>query len=486
MSKNVKNKVNPVDTIKDVKYYESAVLKNDYYAADTIISLGIVKKYIQEHKLILVGGIAIDMALKLKGDKLYDDDILPDYDFYSTAHYKDAYMIAENLSKAGLKNITVINANHVSTMRVRVNYIVIADITYVPEKVFNSLLKMSLNYRGLNVVHPHYQMIDQHRSLSIPYENPPREVILSRWKKDMTRYDLLYSYYTLDDAPQYMAFDKVKLISLKKSLVENQCIGGVLGLFYWFNKATKMGYKSKYTGFNKNNFNDRTDEISASMPESHHVISIYSNKINKLYEQFISYHKIDKTEYYTRFLDKIPSKVLLNETWELLDNSGHMIGAHLAYPKDNIYVSNLQHIMMYLLTNYILQKPDNAHKTQDADLYKLYHKYYLVAYDIVKWASALYNKTDNIDRFLPTHLVYGDKNISDSYLNSKRLYLENIKLRPRDNLLQPNIVFPNDLKNNKIQKKYYDFDYTKSHIFNFSGGIVKKMQNRFVDYNIPL
>ena len=40
-------------------------------------------------------------------------------------------------------------------------------------------------------------MIDQHRALSLPYENPPWEVVMHRWKKDAKRYDLLYSIYPL-------------------------------------------------------------------------------------------------------------------------------------------------------------------------------------------------------------------------------------------------------------------------------------------------
>ena len=63
--------------------------------------------------------MAIDYAMRLKGSKLYDDDVLPDYDCYSPNHHYDAYKIAELLMSSGLKNITVINANHTSTMRVR-------------------------------------------------------------------------------------------------------------------------------------------------------------------------------------------------------------------------------------------------------------------------------------------------------------------------------------------------------------------------------
>ena len=179
------------------KEYENIITKNDKFTEDTYIALGLVKKYVCENKLLIVGGMAIDFALRLKGEKLYEDDVLPDYDFYSPNYNTDAYHIAEKLKKAGLNNISVINANHISTMRVRVNYTVVADVTYMPKNIFDKL--PFLVYRDIRIIHPQYQMIDQHRALSYPYENPPWEVITHRWKKDAGRYDLLYSYFPLKD-----------------------------------------------------------------------------------------------------------------------------------------------------------------------------------------------------------------------------------------------------------------------------------------------
>ena len=135
--------------------------------------------------------MSIDFALKLKQhDGIYKDDILPDYDFYSHQHFKDAYDLAQWLNRLGFKNISVINAMHPSTMKVRINFITIADITYIPKVILDNI--PFLKYKGFHIVHPHYQMIDQHRSLSYPYENAPRETIMNRMKKDMKRYDLLY------------------------------------------------------------------------------------------------------------------------------------------------------------------------------------------------------------------------------------------------------------------------------------------------------
>ena len=44
--------------------YENIILKNDKFTEDTEIALGLVKKYVIANKLIIVGGMAIDMALR--------------------------------------------------------------------------------------------------------------------------------------------------------------------------------------------------------------------------------------------------------------------------------------------------------------------------------------------------------------------------------------------------------------------------------------
>jgi hypothetical protein len=52
------------------------VLKNDLEKA-----LHIVKEYIIDNSLMIVGGMAIDLSLRVKDDKLYDEKYqIPDYD----------------------------------------------------------------------------------------------------------------------------------------------------------------------------------------------------------------------------------------------------------------------------------------------------------------------------------------------------------------------------------------------------------------------
>ena len=456
------------------KDYESLILKNDKFTEDTEIALGLVKKYVIANKLIIVGGMAIDIALRLKGSKLYEDDVLPDYDFYSPEYHIDAYRIAELLNTAGLKNISVINANHTSTMRVRVNYTVVADVTYMPKLIFDKL--PTLLYRDVYIIHPHYQLIDQHRALSLPYENPPWEVITHRWKKDATRYDILYNYYPIEvinvKSQIINLMPEIKLSSIN---FKNQCIGGFAGLLYWHNLAVTYGFKEKTI---LGNIYIDSGGIVVEIPEDSHGVSIYSNDIIMLYKSIKDTQGLKKERHYNRFLDKLPYKIIIDNKWELFDNNGYLISAHKL--DNDMYVANLQNIMLYMLTNIILLQ-----KIKDTERGDSFQLGYLLAQNIVKWACSEYknsysaksNKDNKFKVFLPSATVYGDHEISDSYLNAKRLFLENIGERDKIQV-QPKIIFPETFVNGKIPEKYYKFKPSESPILQFDGSETTMFFNR--------
>jgi len=449
------------------KYYENLVIKNDKFTQDTQLALGIVKKYIIENKLIVVGGMSIDYALRLKGSKLYDDDSLPDYDFYSYQYNFDAYQIAERLHSIGLNHVSVINANHTSTMRVRVNYTVVADVTYVPKNIFDSL--PFIMYRGIKIIHPHYQIIDQHRSLSMPYENTPWEVITHRWEKDTIRYDVLYGFYPIE-YPDVISIEHTDKIIIPYNIFENQCISGFAGLLYWHDLATQYGFKEKT---NLGTIEINPGYMTYTIPKDSHGISIYSDNIEKLKSAILTEMSFNKIRMYNKFLDKMPNKIIIDNTFELFDNKGYMISAHKI--DNNIHIANLQTIMVYMLSNFIiLQKIKNINR---GDTFKIG---YLLAKDIVNWAVKLYCKTplDKFKPFLPSPHIFGDIECSDSYLNSKRLFLEKIGDLKKSKL-QPDMIFPETFINGKIPQKHYKFKPENSLILKFDGLETKKLFDRF-------
>ena len=452
------------------KEYENIIIKNDKFTEDTMIALGLVKKYIVKHKLLIVGGMAIDFALRLKGTKLYEDDVLPDYDFYSPNYNTDAYHIAEKLKKAGLENISVINANHVSTMRVRVNYTVVADVTYMPKSIYDHL--PFIVYRDIRIIHPHYQMIDQHRALSYPYENPPWEVITHRWKKDATRYDMLYEYYPLKYTEKNE--DELKLgneITISSIVFKDQCLSGFAGLLYWEFYAKKMGYKNHNISLGK--IQEDTGGYIIQIPVDSHGISVYSDNVIQLRDELVKKYDIKEEHQYNRFLDKLPHKFILNNVYELFDNKGYMLSAYKTI--NNIFIANLQNIMLYMLTNLIILTEINSINNRGYSFYIGY----ITAQSIVKWAGDEYKKSPvkKYMPFLPSAEIYGTTEVSDSYINSKRQFLEKIHNKEKVKL-QPEIIFPETFINGKIPDKYYKFQPDKSSILQFDGAETKKYNNR--------
>src|SRR5688500_11632394 len=98
--------------LENSKSFEYLRDRHDPAYNDLVRAIEIVKKFITDHELIIYGGSAIDYALRLKGDKIYDDKTLavPDLDFYSPTNVEHSYQLADILYAKGFKNVRVIRA----------------------------------------------------------------------------------------------------------------------------------------------------------------------------------------------------------------------------------------------------------------------------------------------------------------------------------------------------------------------------------------
>ena len=180
------------------KHYEQLVLGHETVYNDIVAAIAIVKEFITANKLIVYGGSAIDYALRLHGDSIYNDSSLtvPDLDFYSPTHAEHSYALADILFDAGYTSARAIVATYQRTMRVdAIDNHFIADISYVPPEIFEQL--PYLVYENMRIIHPDFQRIDIHSALSVPYGNPPTEDIFSRWKKDIERFNKLDIHYPI-------------------------------------------------------------------------------------------------------------------------------------------------------------------------------------------------------------------------------------------------------------------------------------------------
>ncbi|GFR89410.1 BA71V-C475L protein [Elysia marginata] len=177
------------------KEFEAVAQVRDADAPTADRALDIVRAFIIERRLILYGGQAIDFALRLKGAQIYPDHQTPDFDFFSPQSVDDAYDLADILRTAGFANVGAIPAIHVQTMRVKTDFIYVADISYTPRAVFDSLPTVA--FAGMRILHPDYQRTDMHLAFCFPFNNPPREDVFHRFSKDLKRFRLLQEHYPI-------------------------------------------------------------------------------------------------------------------------------------------------------------------------------------------------------------------------------------------------------------------------------------------------
>lgn len=169
-------------------------------------ALEVVRQFIADKGLILYGGLAIDYTLRLKGGHIYPEGERPDYDMLSPQNVEHAYELADILAEKGFPSVQAIPALHVQTMRVRVNVVVVADISFAPESLFRALPTVaypgnsSASGAPIRVIHPHWQFMDQHLAFCFPFRDPPMEPVFHRFGKDLKRFNLLQGKYPLPPA----------------------------------------------------------------------------------------------------------------------------------------------------------------------------------------------------------------------------------------------------------------------------------------------
>jgi hypothetical protein len=411
----------------DDDYYEDVVVKRDINYANTKRGLEITCQFIIDNNLVLIGGMAIDMALKHVGHPgIYLNEKLPDYDFLSPDSAKHAGELAHLLCKAGLMNVSAINAYHVTTIRVRVNFISVADIGYCPRVIYDRL--PTINVGKLRVLHPHFQVIDIHRSLSYPFERAYQPVIFHRWKKDCVRYDLIHEAYPVE-ATKHKLSDEMPMamtkIKLNFELLKDDCLAGWAAIWYWRHKES-------------------LDDVMVIAGESVQVFT----------DDFAKYVARSTTppRYFQGRLGHLPRSVHVTidgQAYEVFDNLGLLLSAERA-TKD-MCVAGLQHGMMFLLAKVYIY-PDTSDE--------------LKAYCRALYTDCMF-LVANSERpgVLPTINVYGSRNWDESYMIHRRKFaarLAGVKLETADNI---DSIYPSPPKCKSIIR----FNYGESPYFAISG-----------------
>jgi len=153
--------------------------------------VSIVEKFLKKKKLICYGGTAINNILPI-ADQFYDRNLqIPDYDFFSKKAVQDAKELADIYYKEGFTNVEAKAGVHFGTYKVFVNFVPIADITFLSPKLFDKLQKDAIRVNGILYAPPNYLRMSMYLELSRPAGD------VSRWEKVLKRLILLNKNYPL-------------------------------------------------------------------------------------------------------------------------------------------------------------------------------------------------------------------------------------------------------------------------------------------------
>ena len=199
-----------------------------------------VREFIIQNNGILYGGQAIDFILRKYGSRLYSDDELPDYDFYVPNNVDLAYQLANILREKNIE-VDVIRAIHPQTMRVRVAWYFVADITYLPA----TLNLPTIEYKGMKIMHSDILLMGQHLSLSFPYYGPPKEAIFHRFFKDLERFNLLYDLPTSKHIRNFNTDNYLPLLYKEEKTKINGVIHGLPAYSLYLKEFKKICKKHK-------------------------------------------------------------------------------------------------------------------------------------------------------------------------------------------------------------------------------------------------
>lgn len=150
-----------------------------------------VETFLKENKLLCYGGTAINNILP-NSVQFYDrKKEIPDYDFFSPDAINDAKRLANIYYKQGYQNVTAKSGLHHGTYKVFVNFIPVADITYMHLAFFKKLYKGAIVIRGIHYAPPNFLRMAMYLELSRP------KGMVSRWPKVFERLHLLNKYYPI-------------------------------------------------------------------------------------------------------------------------------------------------------------------------------------------------------------------------------------------------------------------------------------------------
>jgi hypothetical protein len=151
----------------------------------------IVEAFIIKKRLVCYGGTAINNILP-RAAQFYDrTKDIPDYDFFSSNAIDDAKELADIYHKHGYSNVEAKAGVHHGTFKVFVNFVPMADVSFIHAELMARLRIEAVVVRGIYYCPPDYLRMNMYLELSRPAGD------VSRWEKVALRLMLLDRYHPL-------------------------------------------------------------------------------------------------------------------------------------------------------------------------------------------------------------------------------------------------------------------------------------------------
>ena len=403
----------------------------DYNSNNMKKCLNVVRQYIIDNQLMIVGGMSIDFALKLNNDFLYNEYQIPDYDVIDPDNIKHANNIATMLCDMGMKNIAVVPAVHKTTMRVQLMGYTVFDSTYIPKYLYEKIPYQK--WENFKFIDPVYQKIDQYTSLALLWNiTGPNFNIINRFEKDIKRKDMISKYYIFskDNAgdrninlikkninlnlENYRSLQKEKIIYTKQldgesvyAIQKDFILHGKLAyclLYEEFKRICKEYNIDEYeknidywfieTNINKENNTTSFEYYGKSIEIINYGNGFEDNKqINKLLSNYSISNFIKKKLSYVS--TSMPSRINYTSNTDNIDiNSiditGNMLSINMIkndFFTDGIFISNYNYILAFFLFSYYYE--ENEYEKI------IYARYYLSLLKMVEIVQTIDNFMEN-------------------------------------------------------------------------------------------
>ena len=436
---------------------EEIIFNNNVFKDELVKALDIVKDFIIEKKILLVGGFAIDIALKEKGSFIYDKFTIPDYDCFSSNHYEDSKELMTILCELNLSNVSLIPAIHTTTMRIKMLGYTLFDCTFIPENILKKIPVLQI--KNYYMAHPNYIKLNQYNSLSFLFDITGVDYnIFNRLEKDLYRNKLLNTHYPINHFNHKMVYKKTriplrllthndnKVINVYKDcdlLYSTKNINDAKldkfinsnDVYFETNFDICLGSYFSYA-LETNKFIIKDDYIEVDVPENL-ILSLITNVKNTtdITDRINKELNIVNNKYYHPVLDIIPPCIYFDDTLFLNDLFGKLLSIDIKKYSGYNFITCSKYYSMYI---------------------------FLFQYYITDNLDYLYIYNDIVNNLnpQPSLSTFG----FEQYTDSELLYIKKIKGMNNSNDSPPKNypVYP-ECKSNKT------FNYEESTIFKIDG-----------------